>query len=293
MFEGGVFNGGQTAGKRGESASNEVLAVHAKAGNTAAAAQLWEQNKGLLYTLCRQYVTRYAWRAAAAGVTWEDIEQEWYFIICEAAQRYEPAKGVLFITLLPYIVQKHMAEVFGIRTKRAQNDPLSKAASLDEPIDAEDETGATRADLVPDPAAAAAFEKAEQDIFIKKLHDDLECALAKLEPKQAAALRGRYYMGYTFRELAESMGCNPSMARTLEVAGLSAIRRKAKFLQPYLDEIRTSRAYRGTGFSAWAYGGSVEERIAEYLERECQCFAHGAAGQLAGMLKDGRKGTAK
>ena len=266
--------------------TNEQLAVLAKDGDKQALAALWAQNKGLLYILCRRYVSRFAWRAAAAGVTWEDIQQEGYFIICETARLYDPDRGTMFSSLLPYIVRKHLQELLAIHTLRAQNDPLSKATSLDEPLDTEGETGATRADLVPDPAAAAAFERAEQALFIQQLHEDLERTLAKLNPQQADVLRGKYYMGYTLRQLAESMGCTPERAKALQAAALAAMRRHLTELRPYLEDIRATHAYRGTGFAAWKNSGSVEERTVERLEREQRQFAHTTARQLAGMLED-------
>lgn len=266
--------------------TNEQLAAQAKDGDKQALAALWAQNKGLLHILCRRYVSRFAWRAAAAGVTWEDIQQEGYFIICETARLYDPDRGTMFSSLLPYIVRKHLQELLGIRTQRAQNEPLSKAASLDEPLDTEDEAGATRADLVPDPAAAAAFESAEQALFIRKLRADLEHALAKLDPRQADALRGKYFIGYTLRQLAESMGVSQERARQLQTKGLAAMRRHLTELRPYLEDIRATHAYRGTGFAAWKNSGSVEERTVERLEREQRQFAHTTARQLSGMLED-------
>ncbi len=266
--------------------TNEQLAALAKNGDKQALAALWTQNKGLLYILCRRYASRFAQRAAACGVTWEDIQQEGYFIICETVQLYDPARGALFISLLPYIVRNHLQALLGLHTVQARNAPLTRADSLDVPMDTEDEAGATRADLVPDPAAAAAFEDAEQALFIQQRHEDRERALAKLDPRQADALRGKYYLGYTLRQLAESMGISQERARQLQTKGLYAIRRRMLVLRPYLDEIRTTHAYRGTGFSTWAYGGSVEERIVERLEREQHQFAHSTAWQLAGVLED-------
>lgn len=102
-------------------------------------------------------------------------------------------------------------------------------------------------------------------------------------------MRGKYYLGYTLRQLAESMGISLERARQLQAKGMSAMRRHETLLRPYLEEICTTHAYRGTGFSAWAYGGSVEERTVERLEREQRQFARSTARQLAGMLEDARQ----
>lgn len=284
----------------GQQEANAALAALAATGNAFALGQLWEINKGLLRSMFWKWYPSHREQADAHGLTADDFEQEGYFAVKYAAEHYDPGKGFAFSTWLAYAMKRQIDQTLtgGHRrkitdpdgkTRTTSADPLNHCTSLDLPMDAEDEAGATRADLVPDPAAAAAFEDAEQALFIQQLHEDLERALAKLDPRQADALRGKYYLGYTLRQLAESMGISLERARQLQAKGMTAMRRHETLLRPYLEEICTTHAYRGTGFSAWAYGGSVEERTVERLEREQRQFARSTARQLARMLEEARQ----
>lgn len=85
--------------------TNEELAALAKAGDRQAMAQLWEQNKGLLFTLFRKLTSRAGSRMASAGVTWDDVEQCFYLAIVDAVALYEPGRGMSFASFLSYPVK--------------------------------------------------------------------------------------------------------------------------------------------------------------------------------------------
>ncbi|MDO4270395.1 MAG: hypothetical protein Q4C72_05635 [Eubacteriales bacterium] len=76
-------------------------------------------------------------------------------------------------------------------------------------------------------------------------------------------------------KLAEERLCTEQLHAALEQCldtpeqkGLRKLRhpQNARRLEPYREQIITTHAYHGTGFSAWKYGGSVEERIIERPE---------------------------
>lgn len=254
----------RTAGRQQPDATNEALAAAAKLGDREALAALWEQNRGLLDIICRRYYSRYERYAKAAGVTPEDVEQEGYFIICKAVEKYDPERGAQFSTMLGLIVRNHLQDLVGLRKA---GDLLNQAASLDEPVNIGDAEGDALGELVPDPGAAAAFLDTDERLYTQCLHKDLEDAMEQIPGQQADTLRKVYWQGYSRRQLADSMECSIDKARAAEYAALAALRRKSQGLRRYLEEIRTTHAYRGTSFSAWAYGGSVEERILERIER--------------------------
>ena len=243
--------------------SNEELATRAKAGDHDALTQLWEQNRGLLAILFRKLARKTEDRMAAMGVTWEDVEQCGYLAIADAVTLYDPEAGALFSSFLRYPVMTQFFELIGWRTEKQKRDPLGQSLSLDEPITGED--GGTRADLVPD---AQAFESIEERLYTEQLHAALEQCLDTLEQKQAEAVRFRYYSGLSLAETGAKLGCNTEYARQLEQKGLRKLRhpQNARRLEQYREQIITTHAYHGTGFSAWKYGGSVEERIIERLE---------------------------
>ena len=240
-----------------QAATNEALAERAQAGDRDALAALWAQNRGLLGMMGRRYYLRYEQQATAAGVTLEDVEQEGYFIISEAARLYDPARGA-FTTMLGLIVRRHIQDLVGLR----RANPLNRAASLDAPVDLDNDESDTLGDLLPDPSA----EDAEQSLEARQLHEDLEAALEQIPRQQAEVLRLVYWGRCTRKQVAERMGCTPYQARATEFAALAAMRRKARSLRAYLAEYQDAGAYRGTGFAAWSARGSVEERLMERLE---------------------------
>lgn len=248
---------------------NEELVVRAKSGDQAAMTQLWEQNRGLLATLFRRLVSKAGTRMDAMGVTWEDIEQTFYLVIADAVQRFDPQAGASFATFLTYPVKQHFFDMLGWHTQKQKHDPLAQAVSLDEPITHEGDKVA-RGALVPNTAAAQALEQVEQNIYTEQLHQTLETCLSTLDEQQAQAVRCRYFDDLPRTAAAERLGCTPSQARQLEYKGLQRLRlaQNKQRLQQFRDEIISTHSYRGTGFSAWKHGGSVQERVIVHLEEK-------------------------
>ena len=247
-----------------DSPTNEALAARAKAGDKEAAAQLWQQNRGLLGTWGRRLYAAYRERAAASGVTLEDVEQISFPAVAAAACGYDTAQGTQFTTYLAYHFRREFFALVGLRTERQKQEPLCRACSLDAPIDAKDAESATRAELVPD--AGAQMENAEEKIWTEQLHAALEDSLQAIDPRLASVLRQRYFSGMTHTQLAAVMGVSKQHVQSQEQAGLRAMRRRNSCrLAQFRAEI-VSRAYRHTGFSAWKTGGSAPERWAEWAE---------------------------
>ena len=250
-----------------DSPTNEALAARAKAGDKEAAAQLWQQNRGLLGTWGRRLYAAYRERAAASGVTLEDVEQIGFPAVAAAACGYDTAQGTQFTTYLAYHFRREFFALVGLRTERQKQEPLCRACSLDAPIDAEDAEGTTRGELVPDAGAAAQMENAEEKIWTEQLHAALDECMERIDPRQAFVLRSRYYEGKTQAGTAAALNMAPQYIHVLEQNAFRAMRRpiNRKCLEPFRAEI-VSRAYRHTGFSAWKTGGSVPERWAEWAE---------------------------
>lgn len=249
-----------------DSPTNEALAARAKAGDKEAAAQLWQQNRGLMGIWGRRLYTAYRGRATASGVTLEDVEQIGFLAVAAAACGYDTAQGTQFTTYLAYHFRREFFALVGLRTERQKQEPLCRACSLDAPIDAEDAEGTTRGELVPDAGAAAQMENAEEKIWTEQLHAALEDSLQAIDPRLASVLRQRYFSGMTHTQLAAVMGVSKQHVQSQEQAGLRAMRRRNSCrLAQFRAEI-VSRAYRHTGFSAWKTGGSAPERWAEWAE---------------------------
>lgn len=259
-----------------QQATNAALAALAAAGNTFALGQLWEINRGFLHSLFWKWYAQHRDAADTCGLTLEDFEQEGFFAVQYAAGSYDAEKGA-FTTWLSQAVQKRIQDVMRGGHARAvitldgrkvmvSANPLDGCTSLDAPLDAEDAEGAALGDFQPDPAAAAAFERAEEDIFTEELHAALEEALTKLSERDAEIIRRRYWHGQGLAEAGAACQVTPSRAHQMERHALHTLCRNPK-LKRLHDEIIPSNAYHGTGWAAWNHGGSVEERTVELLER--------------------------
>ena len=260
----------------GQQEANAALAALAATGNAFALGQLWEINKGLLRSMFWTWYPSHREQADAHGLTVDDFEQEGYFAVQYAAEHYDPGKGFEFSTWLTYAMKRQINQALTgghrrnvidadgkLRTVSA--DPLNRCTSLDTPLDDTDDGAVTLGDLQPDPAAAQAMQAAEDAIYRKQLHNALEEALNKLTEREQAVIRGSFYDGKSVRQISEEQGLTVVQAKTAKASAFSKLRRNPRLLR-WHDEVIQTHAWRGTGFTAWAAGGSVEERAVEYLE---------------------------
>lgn len=272
---------------------NTMLAQLARQGNRAALAQLWEINRPVIRTMFWRWYSRNQSVAESAGVTLEDFDQEGYFAVKEAAEYHNPEKGT-FLTALQYFVQHRIqkATLQGRgryvvtedgRRVRVSAEPLDRAQSLDEPVPWDDAGEVTRADVTPDPAAAQAFEDAEQNSYRQELRAVLDKALSLLPDRQRDVIARRFYEGLTLQQAAALDGVTKERIRAIEDAALRALRQNQELRRFYGEDL-LSRAYQGTGFGAWKSGGSVQERLVERQEERERRLAASSTKHLAELL---------
>lgn len=271
---------------------NNMLAQLARRGNEAALAQLWEINRPVLHTMFWRWYDRNRSIADAAGLTLEDFEQEGFFAVKRAAEYHDPEKGA-FLTALQYSVKhqireatigghgRYMTTEEG-KTVRLPADPLSSASSLDEQLPSDDDDR-TIADMVADPAAVQEFESLEKSLYLETLRPVLDKALEKLTEQQRKVIFQRFYEKLSLRQAAELDGVTRERVRQIEQNALRAMRRNASLRRFYGEDL-LSRAYRGTGFGAWAHRGSVEERLVERQEEKERRLAAANTKHLADLL---------
>lgn len=211
----------------------------------------------------------------------------------EAAEYHNPEKGA-FLTALQYFVQHRIQKAIlqgrgryvvteDGRRVRVSAEPLDSAQSLDEPVPWDDAGEVTRADVTPDPAAAQAFEDAEQNSYRQELRAVLDKALSLLPDRQRDVIARRFYEGLTLRQAAELDGVTQERIRQMEDKALRALRQNQELRRFYGEDL-LSRAYQGTGFGAWKSGGSVQERLVERLEEKERRLAASSTKHLAELL---------
>lgn len=260
----------------GQQATNAALAALPAAGNTFALGQLWEINQGFVRQQLRRWYDQNRPVADAAGLGFDDLVQEGYFALADAVRRYDPERGA-FTTCLGYALKYQLHSVLcgehgrqietaDGRLLRVAADPLNTCASLDLPIAPDEDSSRSLGDLQPDPAAQQDMEQAEERVYTQQLHAALEEALAKLAERDALILRLRYYDGQTQQAVGQALGIKPQQVQQIERRACQRLACSPS-LRRWREDIISRRAYHGTGYSAWAYGCSVEERILEELER--------------------------
>ena len=265
----------QKQAKNDQQATNAALAALAASGNTFALGQLWEVNKGFIRRQLWQWYEKNKPVADNAGLSFEDLVQEGYFAVDYAAKHYDPERGS-FTTVLSYALMhqirsatcgEHYRIIETSEGKRVQAsaNPLNNCTSLDATLDSEDDGSSTLGDLQPDPAAAQAFQTAEDDLYTEELHAALEEALNKLTPRQADIIRRHYFGGKSFAEIAREDGTSTVAPRNHEVSAFIALRQNPA-LARWHDDIISTKSWSGTGFGVWNHRGSVEERTVEYLD---------------------------
>lgn len=244
--------------------TNEELALRVKAGDNEAVAALWEQTKKLAYQFSNRFYSRSMASCASAGVTLEDVKQECFLVVLDAARAFDEAKGFKFTSYISFHAKNRFNALIGIRGSTAKC-PLNCADSLDQLIPGTEDV--TIADSIPDESASQAFENAEQEMYCQQLRGAMEQALGTLDEQQEETIRSRYYQGMTLEAIAQQDGTTREQVRQLVAKGLRGLRKPscARTLRPFLVEY--GRAYQGTGFNSWKDRGSVEERLVERAER--------------------------
>lgn len=247
--------------------TNEELVQAIKQGNTNLYALLWEQVYKLLYSIARKYYNRHTGQLSSAGVTLDDLYQEYYFAMLDAVKAYDSAKGYSFTSYFKFYTKNRFNMLAGFRTAKGRRDLLTSSTSLDTPM--RDNEDCTLADVTPNENALHDIENVDEKLYLQQLHTDLQACLDTLEPLQRAAVVGRFYHGASISELSAQMGVEPKQAQQLATKGLCKLRtgKCITILKSYRDEIMS--AYRfSVGLSSFRRDNvSVEQRILEFKEQ--------------------------
>lgn len=150
----------------------------------------------VLWLACRRLVMQTArrWHRAfngSRGVVLDDLEQVGFLALTKAAETWNPDSGA-FSTWLTFHLKSAFAAAYRVRTNHELKDPLNDATSLDVPPAGADEDCILR-DIIPDVAAARAFEAVEQ----QELCEAVQSAIAKLPEEQQAAIYGEFWQSKT------------------------------------------------------------------------------------------------
>lgn len=207
--------------------TNEELVSQIQNGDTGLLAELWRQNRGLLYRKA-SFVLGAAHAAGRYDVDIDDLMQAAYLGLAEAAERYDPAREVKFTTILDLTLRRAFARCTGL-TNKQKHDPLNGAASLDAPLGDSDEDG-TLYDIVPDEDIDA-FIELEERLSKAQLYRLLDEAVEALPVLQGRVIRLRYYQNRCVPDMARLLGMSEQQVQRQRVKALAALRKALRKTQ--------------------------------------------------------------
>lgn len=231
--------------------TNEEMALDIQRGGDYA--PLWEAVQKLVYMLMWKQYNRKRERCISAGVTPEDLQQEGFIAMVQAAQSFDKGRGYAFTSFLHYAVQNRVNALLGLRTAKQTREPINNACSLDAPLQGAEDVSIL--DTVEDVDAYTAMEQVEERIDNQQLHDALEKALGEIPHDQAYIIRARYYGGHSVLQTATQMHIPVDKVQAAYSKGMQALRRPraARHIRPWLDDLRYSYGIRGTGVQQYKY----------------------------------------
>ncbi len=247
--------------------TNEEMAVRVQKGDFGFDALLWEHVEKLARLMARRYYTRSKITCIRAGVQLEDLEQAAYLAMMDAVKGFKLESGYKFTTYLRRQALNRWGRMLDIRTGQKSFDPLNRCVSLETPISTEDDS-ITLEDAIPDREAEQAIEDSLERVYNEQLHAVMESCLATLEDMEADTIRGRFYNGETFKEIAVRRGCTIDQARKMEANGLRGLRhpKNSKRLKAWREDIVSAGAYKGGLIQFRRSGGSSVEITVEKLD---------------------------
>lgn len=249
--------------------SNEELAIMAKSGDKQATATLWEQVKGVCYTLSFRFMNKYLPRCRSCGITQDDLIQECFLALSEAVQAYKTESGYKFTSYLGTYVKKRFFVLCGYRTERMKNEPINAAQSLHDTLPGSEDV--TLMDTLTDETAQEDFETVIEREYIRELHGALDEAMnTALTPEQEQVIRLYYYGGQSFNKIGEASGKSFQRARQINQEALRKLRnpKHSKRLRTFCEH--SGWFYSGGLSSFRANQGSCVELLIESLEESLQ-----------------------
>ena len=229
--------------------SNEELAIKIKSGDNGYMPQLWEQ--------VRRFIALKAirlWNSLEnkRGLEIDDLIQQGYFAVLSAVKYYDPEKDFKFTTYLNNTLKTAYRDIFKIN-------PVNISLSFNEPMGEDDSM--TLLDVISDEVADETGD-IDESIYNRDLRNALDKALTVATNEQRRSIELYFYFGYSQAEIAGHEGKTKNNISSRIHEGLCLIyqSRYKNMLRKYLPDGKPDE-YRGTGFSAWKYAGSVEEKF--------------------------------
>lgn len=195
-----------------------ALARLSRAGDLAARRRLVSANLRFVVSVARKYRGR--------GVPLADLVNEGNIGLVRAADRFDPDRGVRFISYAHFWVRRAMVNAITRHDVRPlPGEPPPRPLSLDHAVPG----GArTLAELLPDERAP----EPGAGVVRERLRDAIEASLSDLPPREREVVRRYFGLGSecaeTLAEISADLGVSRERVRQLKDQGLSRLRAGAE-----------------------------------------------------------------
>ena len=194
-----------------------------------------------LYNMHIRLLNKLAWKYSNINYlyTYEDLQNETYLALTEAAEKYDPRMCQFSSFLFVVTNQRLYAVVNGKSSKEKGNNELNKCISIYQTLTDTDDC--TIEDMIEDITAENDFNLPER-LFILDLHDKLDNALNSLTDKQKIVIEcinGFNMESFTEAELASDMHVTPGRINEIKNNAYRKLRGNKELRKIFFEEFRS------------------------------------------------------
>lgn len=201
---------------------NQIIAA-AKAGDVNAIAELYQQNRGLMYRYVHRYNDQYPM---------DDLMQEAYFAMIKAVEAYDYDRGYTFTTYLINALRWYFTRYI----KRDKNG--LDYCILDAPISAQEADGATRAEMIEDESAAFEDDTLHRAAMANVLSLIKDALNTEKNQHYYDVLYWHYVEKISLVQIAEMLGCSFQNVQQMKDNAMRILRHpRHKALHSYRDDV--------------------------------------------------------